>query len=358
MTEGEAVSRSASTAWRGGFGRAELTARRVAGLLEVPGCARREVLDAAALPLPEVAGLLGCPPPRLSPFVHARRRRFDAACTDDDLAALLPLARESLGLPIDTGHLHQVPGADPAERAAATERLLATLPERSLTLLRDPVLPLRWSDREQWLSLDTLLVTGTTPRHVVAIRTFPRQDGVADPAQVAAAAREIAASVLALRAHTEVSARALLVLPENATLQPVAAALNVAPQLARLTALVRTAGDGTRLAGLLADRPPLPDPAADDAPARTAAAVAALPHRFGDGCLRCDLFTFCRGEQEDAEAIGRLGTAVTNACASVPTVDAALALAHGTRPPAGPAEAALADGLSRAARALDLATAR
>ncbi|GIL26261.1 hypothetical protein [Actinocatenispora comari] len=345
-------------AWRGGFGRAELTARRVAGLLEVPGCARREVLDAAELPLPDVAGLLGCPPPRLSPFVHARRRRFDAVCTDEDLAALLPLARDGLDLTIDTGRTRQVPGAGAAERAAATERLLTELPERSLTLLRDPVLPLRLGDREQWLTLDTLLVTGTMPRHVVAIRTFPRQDGVADPTQVAAAAREIAASVLALRARTEVSRRALLVLPENASLQPVAAPLDVAPQLARLTALVRTAGDRSRLAALLAATPPLPDPTADDAPERTAAAVAALPHRFGDGCLRCDLFTFCRGEQEDAEAIGRLGTAVTNACASVPTVDAALALADGSRAPVGAAEIALADGLSRAARALELATAR
>ncbi|BCJ37062.1 hypothetical protein Athai_45650 [Actinocatenispora thailandica] len=352
------MSSPALAAWRGGFGRAELTARRVAGLLEVPGCARREVLDAAELPLPEVAGLLGCPPPRLSPFVHARRRRFDAVCTDDELAVLLPLVRDGLDLPIDRGRVHQVPGAEVAERAAATRRLLAEQPEHTLLLLRDPVLPLRLGDREQWLTLDALLVTGSRPRHVVALRTFPRQDGVADPAQVAAAAREIAASVLALRALSEVSGRALLVLPENASLRPVAAPLTVTPQLARLTALVRTAGDSARLAELLTDAPALPDPVAGDAPARTAAAVTALPHRFGDGCLRCDLFTFCRGEQETAQAIGRLGTAVGNACASVPTVDAALALADGSRAPAGAAETALADGLSRAARALELAAAR
>jgi len=342
-------------AWRGGFGRAGLTARRVAGWLSVPGCARRQVLDAAEVPLPEVAGLLGGPPARLSPFVHARRRTFESLCADDGLAALLPVVRDGLALPVRAGRLAAVDGAAPADRADATVRAVAGLPDDTLTLLRDPVLPLSLGGRERLVELDLLLVTGSWPRHVVAVRTFPRQDGVADPAQVSAAAREIAVGVLALRALTEVSDRCLLVLPENASLRPVGSPLDVAPQVRRLTAALRGFGDRDRVARLLGDAPPLPDPATDEAPARVAAAVRALPHRFGDGCLGCDLFGFCRAEQEETGSPARLGTAVANACASVPTVDAALALADGSRAPTGAAEAALADGLSRSRAALALA---
>jgi hypothetical protein len=336
--------------WRGGFPRAALTARRVAGLLEVPGCARREALDTAELPIAAVAGLLGCPPAHRSPYAHARRRRFETACTADGLAALLDPVRDVLGVPVTRGLVREVPAGTDAARAEATRAALADVPADAVLLLRAPVLPLRLGGRPTFLSFDSLIVAGGGPLRVVEPRPFPCVDGVADPAQVAAAARQVAVTVLALREVTDTALKALLVLPENFSLRPIGAPLDVAPQVRRLAALLPTLG-----AAGVGDAPALPDPTATDAAARAAAAVGALGHRFGDGCLGCDLFGFCRAEQEERGAVTRLGTAAANTCGTVGTVADALALADGTREPHGPAESALADGLSRAARALALA---
>lgn len=337
------------TRWRGGFPRAALTPRRVAGLLEVPGCARREALDVAELPLATVAGLLGSPPGHRSPYAHARRRQFETACTADGLAALLDPVRDTLGVPVVRGRVREIPAGPDEARAEATIAALADAPADAVTLLRGPVLPLRLGGRETYLSPDSLIVACAGPLHVVEPRPFPCVDGVADPAQVAAAARQVAVTVLALRGFADTATRAVLVLPENFSLRPTGAALDVAPQVRRLAALLPTLG-----AAGVADAPALPDPDAEDAAARVAESVAALGHRFGDGCLGCDLFGFCRSEQDERGTVSRLGTAAANACGTVDTVADALALADGARAPVGPAETALAEGLSRAARALDL----
>ncbi|HEY3505605.1 MAG TPA: hypothetical protein VGN37_22820 [Actinocatenispora sp.] len=336
--------------WRGGFPRAALTARRVAGLLEVPGCARREALDTAELPIAAVAALLGCPPAHRSPYAHARQRRFETACTADDLAALLDPVRDVLGVPVTHGRIREIPAGTDEARADATRAALADAPADAVTLLRAPVLPLRLGDRTTHLSYEVLIVAGHGPLHVVEPRPFPCVDGVADPAQVAAAARQVAVTVLALRGYAETAERALLVLPENFSLRPTGAALDVAPQVRRLAALLPTLG-----AAGVGDAPTLPDPTAVDAADRVAAAVGALGHRFGDGCLGCDLFGFCRAGEDARGAVTRLGTAAANTCGTVATVTDALGLADGSRTPHGPAETALADGLSRAARALALA---
>ncbi len=368
--------------FRGGFGQQTLTARRIAGLLEVPGCARREILDAAELPLNSLAELVGCPPGRQSPFAHARSLQFDRLCTDGDMDPLLALVREHLGIPVrearekDLSAPHrkvQDPRGDVAARATLTRQELAAMfdsaDEAAITLLRSPVLPLRLGGQQVYLELDAIAYTTGGALHPVQLRTFPCVDGVADPGQVAATARQMAVHVLATRQLAEelghpadrVATRGLLVLPRNFSLQATGAVLDLAPQVRRLARILTTFPDPDRILPNLSGAPalPAPPPAGDEqarqAAARQAAdAIGALDSRFGDGCLSCSLFTFCRQENDSRDAVARVGSAATNMCGGVGRVEDVLALAHGDRAPSGAAERALVDGLGRAAKALEL----
>ncbi len=368
--------------FRGGFGQQTLTARRIAGLLEVPGCARREILDAAELPLNAVAELLGCPPGRQSPFAHARSLQFERLCTDDGMGPLLALVREHLGVPVrEARHKDlsapragsQSPGDAVPSPATRTRQELARMfddtDDATLTLLRSPVLPLRLGSRQIYLELDAIAYTSGGVLHPVQWRTFPCVDGVADPGQVAATARQLAVHVLATRQLAEelghpagrIATRGLLVLPRNFSLQPTGAVLDLAPQVRRLAQILATFADPDRILPNLSGVPalPAPPPAGDEEARRAAAqqtadAIGALDHRFGDGCLSCSLFTFCRQENDSRDAVARVGSAATNMCGGVGRVDDVLALAHGDRAPSGAAERALVDGLGRAAKALEL----
>ena len=303
-----------------------LSARRVAGLLDAPGCARRIALELSPTP-DELADQLGCPPGRQSPYAHARARMFTARCTADNAAALVELARETI--PVTRADTATLAG-DLADRAAATRARLAGADPDTLTVLHDAVLELPIAGGVRPIACELLAFTGS-PRRLVEIRTFARVDGLADPAQLAAAARQVAVLTLAVEQTTAVDTQALLVLPENFSLVPCGSLLDVAPQVRRLRRL---------LAGLTAA------PAESDT-----AGIRALPSRFGDGCLGCALFGFCRAER--AGSAERLGTDAANLCGSAGVADA-LALAHRTRTPSGPGEEAVAAGLSRAARAMEL----
>lgn len=367
--------------FRGGFGQQGLSARRIAGLLEVPGCARREVLDAAELPLDTVAELLGCPPGRQSPFAHARARQFEKLCTTGDMGPLLALVRDELGVPVREARERdlsapqvksQHPRGDLGYRARLTRQELAAMlagDEAAVNLLRAPVLALRLGEQLVHLELDAVAYTTSGPLHPVGLHTFPCVDGVADPAQVAAAARQMAVHVLASRqlavelGHPadRVATRGLLVIPRNFGLHPTGAVVDLAPQVRRLERILATFPDPERILPDLAGAPALPaPPAGDDPDARQAAAaqvadaVGALRHRFGDGCLNCPLFAFCRRENDAGDAVSRVGTAAANMCGGVTRVGDALELAAGLRAPDGAAEQALATGLGRAERALEL----
>lgn len=409
--------------FRGGFPRAPLTARRLAGLLDSPGCARREVVDAAGVPLDDLAALLGCPPGRQSPFTHARNGRFEARCLTGHPTPLADLAARHLTLPTPTTHTHDLGSTAPTTRAKATLDLLATLftptpttapaptiaastvseaPASALVVIRGAVVELVVAGEPTLVELDTLVLAGTGERwHPVAIRSFPAVDGTADPVRVAQVARVLAVTVLALRSAlgrlsqtgdlarpepgdlgrpgepgdpvaSRISTRALLALPENFSLAPTGAVLDLAPQVRRLSRALTTLAAPDHLTAALATAPALPDPTATG-PVDGAAvagelaggtvvgaarrALGALPSRFGDGCPRCGLFAYCRDEQEDGDQVARLGSAAANLCGGTGTVTDVLALAHGDRDAAGPAEQALAAALSRAARALDLAAA-
>lgn len=366
--------------FRGDFPVAPLTARRVAGLLDVPGCVRRQVLDAATVATDRLAGLLGRPPTGASPFAHARARQFERRVVEPAMSELLPLVRDRLGAPVTAVRQHDLSAqqvrseyarADPDFRAVLARQELARMlagDGTAVNLLRHPVLTLDVGGAPIFLEPDVLCYTATDPLHPVAIRSYPCVDGVADEHKVSATAREIAVGVVAT---TELATRlgydaarvgttGLLVLPQDSGLRPTGAAVDVAPQVRRLRRALETFPDPATLERHLPEGVQLPALPGREAPetawaaaaAQAVEAVGALPPRFGDGCLSCPLFAHCRAEVGAQQAVARTGTAAATLCGDVSTVDQALALAHDRRTPATAAEQAVAEDLGRAAAAV------
>lgn len=365
--------------FRGDFPAAPLTARRVAGLLDVPGCTRRQVLDAATVATDQLATLLGCPPAGQSPFAIARARQFLRRVTEPGMSGLLPLVRERLGAPVTAVRQRdlsarevrsQYARADPDFRATLARQEVARMlagDEVAVDLLRQPMLTLDVGGAPIFLEPDVLCYTATHPLHPVAIRDYPCVDGVADEHKVSATARETAVGVLATRALAarlgddpdRVGTAGLLVLPADHGLRPTGEVVDVAPQARRIHRALATFPDPPTLERHVPTEvwlPALPTPDAPeaawaDAAAQAAEAVGALPARFGDGCLSCPLFQHCRAETGAQQAVSRTGTAVATFCGDVGATDQALALAHAERPPQTAAEEAVADDLGRAAAA-------
>ena len=351
-------------AYRGDCPTQPLTARRLAGLLDVPGCVRRQVLDAVGAPL--------------DPFAITRARQFEALVTTGDMGPLLVLLREQLDAPVTAVRERdlspeqvrtQYRRGDAAFRARLSEQYLGQMlhgEEAAVNLLRRPVLTLTLGGEPTFIEPDLVAYTTTDPLHPVEIRSYACVDGIADPGQVSLTAREIAVHVIAAQevAHrlghdrARVATRGLLTLPRNFTLEATGRPLDVAPQVRRLRRALAGFPARAALARHLPEGVSLPAPPPRDAPAtvRTAAAeqaaeaLGALPSRFGDGCLSCGLFTFCRDQQQAAGAVARLGGAASNLCGDVGTVTAALELAEGRRAPTTGAEQAVAGQLSRAAK--------
>jgi hypothetical protein len=365
------------TEFRGGFPVAPLDVRRVAGLLDVPGCVRRQVVDAATVHMEALARLLGCPPAGRSPFAIARDRRFAQLVTGDAMGPVLALVRERLGAPVtEVRQLdlsadqvrHQYVRGDVGFRASLTSRYVAEMLDGdrcAVNLLRHPILTLSVGGAPIYVEPDVVSYTSTDPLHPVEIRSYPCVDGVADPGRVSVTAREVAVHVLATRelaatlGHPpdRVGTAGLLVLPRNFTLTATGELVDVAPQARRLRRALDAFPEPATLVARVPPGVALPAlPARDAAPSLRAAAVeqateavSALPPRFGDGCPSCGLFAFCRAEQQATGSVARVGTAAANRCGEVATVGAALGLAHGRRAAAGPAERAVAADLGRAA---------
>lgn len=307
--------------------------RRIAGLLDAPGCRRRQVLDAAQVDLGLLAEAIGAPPGGQSPYARERDGTFAHLA----VARLPELVARHLG--VDCG--------------SAVET--AELPVGAgLWLWRGPRLRLG----ELSVTPEQVVLVGDgTLLHPVEIRSYACLDGHADPAKVAGTARELAVVVAALRQAAPVperiSSRCLLVLPRNFGLAPVGTTLDVAPQVRRLAwSLGRlTAADlPERLRRRAPGEPAL---AGDD----LVTALAAVEARFGDGCPSCPMYTHCRRDAERDGTVARAGGAAANLCGPVGVAAHALALAHGERAPHGEAEQAIAAELSRAAQAYGWATA-
>ncbi|GGM84427.1 hypothetical protein GCM10010106_34000 [Thermopolyspora flexuosa] len=343
-------------------------ARTIAALAANPGCDRRAVFDAAGVDKRAIARHLGHPAPfGQSVFAITRARAFEKLVKADGCAELLRLLRELFGL--DVGEVTYVDVAETGEpghaaRHARTRELLrgaarAAADGRAAGVLVDhPLLRLDVGGTEVHLEPDVIALQAGGRFHVIAIKSFAIIDGRAEPAQVAAAARQAAVYVHALRTLLAaegadpalVAHNVVLVCPKDFANTPTATFVDVRQQLA---VLARQLARLTRIDRIL-DRLP-PDltfdlrPGPDGTPTRPAddlaRAVRQVPARFAPECLStCDMAYFCRAEAREQAATDLLGRAVRDALGGLATIPEVLGLAEGAREPAED-EAEIADRL-------------
>lgn len=375
------------TNFRGDFPTATLNARRIAAALEAPGCQRRTILEAAVTNIEKLAVLItGNEIDRQSPFAIARGNQFESKVTENGMAIVLALVRENLGLQISEARQKDLsaanvrlefPGTPPGRplnerRGLLTKQYVEQMlrnPEYAINLLRHAMTTLNFGGEMAYLEQDVLAFTVRGRIHVVEIKSYPKIDGRADPTKTSATVRQAAVYVLSLQelvrsigaSPDAVDTNVLIILPENLSFNATATVVDTAVHVLRLRRQLNAVPQTAHiLAGLPpgTQLPPLPrsNSREDLAPARAAAreALSLLPRRFGDGCVSCPLFRFCREEAESERSVSRLGIQVAGACGSISTVDAALDLAAGRRDPSDAGEAAAAEHLARGAAALSL----
>lgn len=329
-------------------------ARTIAALTSNPGCARRAVLDAAGVDKVRLAVHAGYPARfGQSPFAIARGNAFEAQVKANGCAELLRLLRELLDLPIPEvsyDDLEAVGGNVSNEiRHIRSRNLLAraaTSGADAGTLFDHPLLKLAVGGRSAYLEPDLIAFQLRGRFHVVEIKSFAVIDGQADGSKVAAAARQSAVYVLALRelmgelgyGSETVAHDVVLICPENFANRPIATVVDVRKQL---TVLKRQLSRLARIESLVELLPArltfdlYVD--ADGVPRRAVAdltdALRAVEARYAPECLAsCEMAYFCRHESHGrTEALGR---AVSDELGGVETVAGVLALADGTQVPA------------------------
>jgi hypothetical protein len=341
-------------------------ARTIAALTTNPGCARRGVMDAAGVSKGEVARHLGFPTGYgQSRFAIARGNAFEAQVKADGCAELLQLLRERLGLPIAEASyddLSTVGGNASREvRYARTRNLLARAagaarscggPARSYggsdaagTLFDHPMLRLDIAGYYAYLEPDLIAFRAGDRLHVLEIKSFSVIDGQADAGKAAAAARQSAVYVLAIRRLLVelgfppdiVSHDVVLVCPENFSNRPTVTFVDVRKQL---TVLERQLSRITRLDALLDalpagmtfdlvyDQDQRPTRSADS----LATAVGTIDARYTPDCLgACEMAYFCRHEADGSTAA--LGRTVHDDLGGVDSIGTVLGLARGTLTP-------------------------
>ncbi|WP_433079162.1 hypothetical protein ACQP1P_39400 [Dactylosporangium sp. CA-052675] len=345
-------------------------ARTIAALTTNPGCGRRGLMDAAGVNKGAVAGQLGFPAAfGQSRFAIARGNAFEAQVKADGAAELLQLLRERLGLAIPEvayDDLSNVGGNASREvRYARTRSLLArAAAERddAGTLFDHPMLRLDIAGYYAYLEPDLIAFRAGGRFHVVEIKSFAVIDGQADPGKAAAAAKQSAVYVLAMRellgelGHPpeSVSHNVVLVCPENFANRPTATLVDVRKQL---TVLRRQLSRLTRLdkildalpSGLSFDLAYDSDQNATRPADELRKAVSEIDARYSPDCLgSCEMAFFCRDEA--AGSTTALGRSVRDDLGGVESVSTVLGLARGTlMPGAGQEEIA---GLLRMAHRL------
>lgn len=362
---------------RGGMPAKPLDARRIAGGLDQPGCPRRQLLDAAAVPLDHVARLLDCPESGQSPFAITRGNTFENRIFDNGMAELISMVRTLLNY--DLTHVAQVDlsaeqiyeafgRSDNTLRVAETRRHLGAMlsgDPSACSLVRHPMTTLDVGGVTAYLEADALSFYAGGQFTTVEVKSFSAIDGVPDPAKTASALLQSAVYVISLQdavaalGHDPdvVSTRVLLILARDFSLSPVGFVRDIAPIVRRLRRRLASLPATAELAAAIPpgmSLPSLPAKGATGPECRVIASqvadtVSALACRFGDGCMSCPLFRFCRDEARLTGAVTATGSAVAEVCGDVTTVDAALRLAAGTTAPRTPAEVAVAGHLGRAA---------
>ncbi|WP_433324361.1 hypothetical protein [Spirillospora sp. CA-294931] len=317
-------------------------ARTIAALTANPGCARRGLMDAAGIDKDAVAMHLGFPAPfGQSQFAITRGNAFEAQVKADGCAELLTLLRDRLGLDVPEvayDDLEVVGGNEGRElRHTRTRRLLGrALESGEGTLFDHPLLRLDIAGQTAYLEPDVIAFQLGGRLHVIEIKSFAVIDGQAEPEQVAAAARQAAVYVMALRRLVRdlghpaerVAHEVILVCPEDFANRPTATPIDVRPQLAvlerQLTRLTRI----DEIIGLL------PDDLAFDLGDDLAESVRAVEARYAPDCMAaCEMAFFCRDEARACGATGLLGRSVRDDLGGVDSIDTALALANGSLEP-------------------------
>ncbi|MFB4318834.1 hypothetical protein [Actinomadura sp. 21ATH] len=327
---------------RGGAPPRNHDARTIAALTANPGCARRGVMDAAGVDKDFLARELGFPAPfGQSQFAITRGNAFEAQVKADGCAELLTLLRDTLGLDVPEvayDDLEVVAGHEGRElRHGRTRRLLARALETGEgTLFDHPLLRLDIAGQTAYLEPDVIAFQYAGRLHVIEIKSFAVVDGQAEPEQVAAAARQSAVYVLALRRLVEelghprelVSHEVFLVCPENFSNRPSATPVDVRPQLA---VLERQLARLTRIDRILGELPGDLTFAPGDA---LPGSVRAVEARYAPECMAsCEMAFFCRDEARACGATGTLGRSVRDDLGGVDSIPTALALADGSLEP-------------------------
>ncbi|MRH93529.1 hypothetical protein GFY24_40090 [Nocardia sp. SYP-A9097] len=331
----------------------KFNARAVAALASNPGCARRAVLDAAAIDKQALAQHLGYPPRfGLSQFAIARGIAFENFVKDHGCAEILRLLRDRLGLPmpqVSYDDLNRVAGHETIQTRYLRSRQLLAQAARSGddsgTFFDHPVLQMRIAGQQVYLEPDLVAFQLRNQFHVVEIKSFPIIDGRADPAKMSAAATQSAVYVLALRQllaevganPAMVSDEVFVVCPQDFSNRPTAARVDVRKQLSVLRRqLARIEQIGSLVAalppGLTLDLRIDATEVARRPVGELLEALSAIEARYAPECLAtCEMSFLCRAQARGSTAA--LGRSVREDLGGIETVSAALSLACGDRDP-------------------------
>ncbi|MFC9967630.1 hypothetical protein ACFVH4_25670 [Nocardia ignorata] len=328
---------------RGGAPSIRHNARTIAALTANPGCARRALLDAAAVDKAVVARELGYPPQYgQSSFAITRGNAFESMVKANGCADLLALLRDVLGLTIPEVAYHNLDAVGEnvgnAVRYQRTRQLLGqALDTGEGTLFDHPMLRLDIAGALAYLEPDLVALQIEGKFHIVEIKSFPMIDGQADPAQVAAAARQSAVYVIALRRLLEdlgaepeklVSHNAILVCTKDFSNRPTATFVDLRNQLSVVS---RQLSRLTSIESLVELVPPgatfEPGPQLDEV-------ISAIPARFAPECIStCELGFLCRSEARACGSVDALGRGVRDELGGLHNIDDVLTLARGSRTP-------------------------
>lgn len=331
-------------------------ARTIAALTANPGCARRALLDAAAVDKTVIARELGFPPQfGQSPFAITRGNSFEAMVKAHGCAELLRLLREELGLSIPEVGYHDLAtvgdNATNSIRYQRTKQLLGqALSSGQGTLFDHPMLRLEIAGATAYLEPDVVALQIGGKFYVVEIKSFAIVDGQADPTQVASAARQSAVYVLAMRellselgySPDAVAHESILVAARDFTNRPVAAKLDLRKQLAVIGRQL------SRLTSIDSLLDLVPAGASFTPSEDLPETVSAIPSRYAPECMSsCELAFACRAEARAQGSVDTLGRGVCDDLGGIDNLDTVLALAEGTLEPA-PEHADIAEMLRRA----------
>ncbi|MEU0429494.1 hypothetical protein ABZ235_39160 [Streptomyces canus] len=365
-----------------------LNARRVAGIADNPGCRLRTVADLARISLEKTSESAGVPAPYgQSPFAITRGNAFERRLKrDTNYDMLFAALTQAIGLPPERYSVEDLGEDGPIGLAAVQRRAYTTVQKLrwilsgdpdAPALLDHPVLTLVVAGETVYVEPDALALVAVDRKFVlVEIKSFPSVDQVIDKAKAAAAARQVAVYVHALRqvvadlGHDPnvISTDAVLITPENTTTsKAVGSRLPTADRLIHLQRQLRRI---TSISNILDELPPgfTLDPQAadlvglDDGARQDALAdkLRQVPSNYVPGCRSaCGLGEFCHREAVTAGNPVLIGPSVRDDLAGIRDLRQATRIAAGQPLPAdtdAPADTSLA--LRRARRIEDAARAR